>query len=96
MASNIIPPPTPSANLIDVPRTLMFETPHPASANGSHKTVQPENVLSPQAGAKHRTPVRWDLGHSWWRRQKRVGGVRGERKSRGVGGEGEVEEGGGV
>ena len=53
MASNIIPPPTPSANLIDVPRTLTFETPFPASGNASHKTAQPENVLSPQFGAKH-------------------------------------------
>ena len=54
MASYPIPPPTPSANLIDVPRTLMFETPHPASAIGTHKTAQPENVLSPQLGAKYR------------------------------------------
>ena len=53
MASYPIPPPTPSANLIDVPRTLMFETPHPASAIGTHKTAQPENVLSPQLGAKY-------------------------------------------
>ena len=54
MASYPIPPPTPSANLIDVPRTLMFETPHPASAIGTHKTAQPENVLSPQLGAEYK------------------------------------------
>ena len=57
MASNIIPPQTPSANLIDVPRALMFETPHPASAIGSHKTAQPEIVLSPQVRAKYTTTV---------------------------------------
>ena len=54
MASNPIPPKPPSANLIDVLQTLMFETPHTASAIGAHKTGQPENVLSPQLGAKYR------------------------------------------
>jgi hypothetical protein len=44
MASYPIPPPTPSTNLIDVPRTLMFETPHPASEIGTHKTAQPEKM----------------------------------------------------
>ena len=57
MESDQIPLQTPSAHLANVPRTL-FETPLLVRGNTIPKTIQPENVLSPHAGAKHIIPDR--------------------------------------